>query len=138
MHHFVATSAWDAQEIIRTARAYALEEFEHHGGVQAWVLDDTSYPKKGSHSVGVGRQYCGVLGKQENCQVAVTLSIANHAASLPVAWRLYLPEAWAADPERAPRRGCPRRSASPPSPRSRWRIPWEAARPRSPPAGASR
>jgi SRSO17 transposase len=97
MHHFVATSPWDAQEIVRAARDYALEEFEHHGGVEAWVLDDTSYPKKGTHSVGVGRQYCGVLGKQENCQVAVTLSLANELMSVPVAYRLYLPQDWAED-----------------------------------------
>ena len=97
MHHFVATSPWDAQKIIHSARDYALEEFEHHGGVQAWVLDDTSYPKKGSHSVGVGRQYCGVLGKQENCQVAVTMSLANELMSVPAAYRLYLPEDWAND-----------------------------------------
>ena len=97
MHHFVATAPWDAQKIIQSARDYALEEFEHHGGVQAWVLDDTSYPKKGSHSVGVGRQYCGVLGKQENCQVAVTMSLANELMSVPAAYRLYLPEDWAND-----------------------------------------
>jgi SRSO17 transposase len=55
----------------------------------------------------VARQYCGQLGKPENCQVAVSLSIANHAASLPVAWRLYLPEAWAADPARRAKAGVP-------------------------------
>jgi SRSO17 transposase len=97
MHHFVATSPWDAQEIIKTAREYALEEFEHHGGIEAWVLDDTSYPKKGTHSVGVGRQYCGVLGKQDNCQVAVTLSLANELMSVPAAYHLYLPQDWADD-----------------------------------------
>jgi SRSO17 transposase len=97
MHHFVATSPWDAQEIIKTAREYALEEFEHHGGIEAWVLDDTSYPKKGTHSVGVGRQYCGVLGKQDNCQVAVTLSLANELMSVPAAYHLYMPQDWADD-----------------------------------------
>ena len=70
MHHFVATSPWDPDALIRVARNYALDEFQHHGGVEAWVLDDTSYPKKGTHSVGVARQYCGVMGKQDNCQVA--------------------------------------------------------------------
>ena len=66
--------------------------------VQAWIIDGTAFPKKGRHSVGVARQYCGQFGKQENCQVAVSLSVANHHASLPVAWRLYLPHSWADDP----------------------------------------
>jgi SRSO17 transposase len=107
MHHFVASSPWDAQEIIRAAREYALEEFEHHGGVEAWVLDDTSYPKKGRHSVGVGRQYCGILGKQDNCQVAVTVSLANELMSVPAAYRLYLPQDWAEDRERRKVAGVP-------------------------------
>ena len=107
MHHFVATSPWDAQEIIRIARGYALEEFEHHGGVEAWVLDDTAYPKKGTHSVGVGRQYCGVLGKQDNCQVAVTISLANELMSVPAAYRLYLPQSWAEDRTRRKVAGVP-------------------------------
>jgi SRSO17 transposase len=107
MHHFVATAPWDAQEIMRAARDYALEEFEHHGGVEAWILDDTAYPKKGTHSVGVGRQYCGILGKQENCQVAVTLSLANELMSVPAAYRLYLPQDWAADRVRRRTAGVP-------------------------------
>ena len=78
-----------------------LPSIERSGPIEAWIIDDTGFPKKGRHSVGVARQYCGQLGKQDNCQVAVTLSIANHAASLPVAYRLYLPEDWAADPIRA-------------------------------------
>ena len=107
MHHFVATAPWDAQEIVKVARDYALKEFEHHGGVEAWILDDTAYPKKGTHSVGVGRQYCGVLGKQENCQVAVTLSLANELMSVPAAYRLYLPQDWAADRARRRVAGVP-------------------------------
>jgi SRSO17 transposase len=107
MHHFVATAPWDAQEIMKTARDYALEEFAYHGGVEAWILDDTAYPKKGTHSVGVGRQYCGVLGKQDNCQVAVTLSLANELMSVPAAYRLYLPEDWASDRARRRVAGVP-------------------------------
>jgi SRSO17 transposase len=108
MHHFVATAPWSAQEIIRVARDYALEEFEYHGGIEAWILDDTAYPKKGTHSVGVGRQYCGVLGKQENCQVAVTISLANELMAVPAAYRLYLPEEWASDRERRLVAGVPK------------------------------
>jgi SRSO17 transposase len=84
-----------------------LPALERSGPVEAWIIDDTSFPKKGRHSVGVTRQYCGQLGKQDNCQVAVSLSIANEAASLPVAYRLYLPQDWAADPARRAKAGVP-------------------------------
>jgi SRSO17 transposase len=70
------------------------------GPIEAWIIDDTGFPKKGRHSVGVTRQYCGQLGKHDNCQVAVSLSLANHDASLPIAYRLYLPEDWAKDQAR--------------------------------------
>jgi SRSO17 transposase len=66
MHHFVAKAPWDADEIIRVARDQALAEFASHGGVQAWIVDDTAFPKKGRLSVGVARQYCGILGKEDN------------------------------------------------------------------------
>src|SRR5712692_10781082 len=68
MHHFVAQAPWDAARLVAVARDYALAQLERHGPVAAWVVDDTAYPKKGSHSVGVARQYCGVLGKPENCR----------------------------------------------------------------------
>ena len=74
---------------------------------EAWIIDDTGFPKKGAHSVGVARQYCGQQGKQDNCQVAVSLSLANRHASLPVAYRLYLPENWAGDSERRRKVGVP-------------------------------
>ena len=77
-----------------------LPALERSGAIEAWIIDDTGFPKKGQHSVGVTRQYCGQLGKQDNCQVAVTLSLANHDASLPIAYRLYLPEDWAKDQAR--------------------------------------
>src|SRR5262249_60904297 len=80
---------------------------EGHGAMEAWIIDDTGFPKKGQHSVGVARQYCGELGKRENCQVAVSLSLPNHHASLPGAYRLYLPEAWASDPARCKKAGVP-------------------------------
>src|SRR5262245_54376318 len=88
-------------------RTAALPELKRHGPIEAWIIDDTSFPKKGQHSVGVARQYCGELGKQDNCQVAVTLSIANHDASLPVAYRLYLPKEWASDRKRRGKVGVP-------------------------------
>src|SRR6266566_3324749 len=92
----------------RTAAQHqSLLQLERHGPVEAWIIDDTSFPKKGQHSVGVARQYCGELGKQDNCQVAVTLSIANHDASLPVAYRLYLPKDWASDRKRRRKVGIP-------------------------------
>jgi SRSO17 transposase len=70
------------------------------GPMVAWIVDDTGMPKKGRHSVGVARQYCGQLGKQEYCQVGISLSVATREASLPVTWRLYLPEEWVRDGER--------------------------------------
>src|SRR5215831_18984309 len=78
----------------------ALPAIERSGRIEAWIIDDTGFPKKGRHSVGVTRQYCGQLGKQDNCQVAVSLSLANHDASLLIAYRLYLPEDWARDQAR--------------------------------------
>ena len=95
--HFVGQSCWDANTLLREVRAAVLPVMTERHPVEAWIVDDTGFPKKGRHSVGVGRQYCGQLGKQDNCQVAVSLSVASSHASLPVAWQLYLPEAWADD-----------------------------------------
>src|SRR5258708_2291698 len=78
---------------------------QKHGPVVAWIVDDTGFPKKGKHSVGVTRQYCGQVGKQDNCRVAVSLSVTTDKASMPVAFRLYLPEVWANDPERRNKAG---------------------------------
>jgi SRSO17 transposase len=97
MHHFVANAPWDDQAVLSTARDYALAQLERHAPVAAWIVDDTGIPKKGPHSVGVARQYCGALGKQDNCQIAVTVSLVNSTMSVPCTWRLYLPEEWATD-----------------------------------------
>ena len=107
MHHFVAQAPWDERAVIGVAREYALEQLERHGPVAAWVVDDTALPKKGDHSVGVARQYCAPLGKQDNCQVAATVSLANASMSVPCAYRLYLPESWARQRPRRRTAGVP-------------------------------
>ena len=107
LHHFVANADWSQEALLRQVRTFVLPAIEKSGGVRAWIVDDTGFPKKGVHSVGVARQYCGQLGKQDNCQIAVSLSVTNEHASLPIAFRLYLPEDWAADPVRRARAGVP-------------------------------
>lgn len=107
MHHFIAKADWSDEAMLAAVRARVLPAITRHGGLRAWIIDDTGLPKKGVHSVGVARQYCGQLGKQDNCQVAVTLSVANDHAGLPIAYRLYLPEDWAADPVRRQKAGVP-------------------------------
>ena len=105
--HFVGNARWSDERVLAKVREFVLPSIARSGSINAWIIDDTGFPKKGRHSVGVTRQYCGQLGKQDNCQIAVTLSIANHAASLPVAYRLYLPEEWASDPSRRIKAGVP-------------------------------
>jgi len=101
LHHFVADAAWSDAAVLAAVRDYVLEQVVPRGGEpEALLLDDTGFPKQGTHSVGVARQYCGQLGKQDNCQVAVSVSLANEQYSLPVAYRLYLPKEWAEDPVR--------------------------------------
>src|SRR6266513_1291250 len=95
--HFVGKGPWSDGKVLGQVREMVLPQIERHGPIEAWIIDDTSFPKQGRHSVGVAHQYCGQLGKQANCQVTVSLSLANHDASLPVAYRLYLPKVWAED-----------------------------------------
>lgn len=97
---FVSDSAWDDIAFLDVVTERVLPVVTGAGEDTVWIVDDTGFPKKGEHSVGVARQYCGQVGKKENCQIAVTLSIATERASLPVAYRLYLPEQWAEDEER--------------------------------------
>jgi len=107
LHHFVAQADWSDETVLAHVRGEVLPALERQGLVRAWIIDDTGFPKKGKHSVGVARQYCGQLGKQDNCQIAVSLSVANDHASLPIAYRLYLPESWANDPDRRAKAGIP-------------------------------
>ena len=107
LHHVVAKAEWDDAAVLRAVRERVLPAIERHGPVRYWIVDDTGFPKQGGHSVGVARRYCGQLGKQDNCQVAVSLSVANDRASLPIAYRLHLPEAWAEDPQRRAKAGVP-------------------------------
>ena len=107
LHHIVADAPWSDEDILEAVRHYALPAMEKQGPIVAWVVDDTGLVKKGRHSVGVTRQYCGQVGKQENCRVAVSLSISTAEVSLPIAWRLYLPEVWTQDKKRRKATGVP-------------------------------
>ena len=107
LHHVVAHAPWSDEDLLEAVRQYALPAMQKQGPIVAWVVDDTGLVKKGRHSVGVTRQYCGQVGKQENCRVAVSLSLSTAEASLPIAWRLYLPEVWTADKKRRKSTGIP-------------------------------
>jgi SRSO17 transposase len=100
LHHLVAKAPWSDEVLLQQVRNYVLPTMQKQGPVVAWIVDDTGFPKKGKHSVGVTRQYCGQVGKQENCRVAVSLSVATWISSLPIEYRLYLPKEWVEDAER--------------------------------------
>lgn len=108
LNHFVAQSPWQDEAVQARVNSWVLPRMNlAEGGPVFWVADDTGMPKQGTHSVGVARQYCGQLGKTDNCQVAVSLSVATPAASLPIQYRLYLPESWASDTARRKDAGVP-------------------------------
>jgi SRSO17 transposase len=107
LHHLVADAPWNDEEMLRQVRQQVLPAMQKNGPVVAWIVDDTGFPKQGKHSVGVARQYCGQIGKHDNCQAAVSLSVSTWNASLPIAWRLYLPEVWCQDSERRQKAGVP-------------------------------
>jgi SRSO17 transposase len=100
LHHLVAKAPWSDEVLLEQVRNQVMPAMEKDGPVVAWIVDDTGFPKKGKHSVGVTRQYCGQVGKQENCRVAVSLAVATWSSSLPIAYRLYLPKEWADDAKR--------------------------------------
>ena len=107
LHHLVADAPWNDEEMLAEVRRYVLPTMQKQGPVVAWIVDDTGFPKQGKHSVGVARQYCGQIGKHDNCQAAVSLSVSTWSSSLPIAWRLYLPEVWCQDAERCHQAGVP-------------------------------
>src|SRR6202049_446744 len=105
LHHVVADAPWRDEVVLDRALDTVLPAMLRQGPVVAWIVDDTGFPKKGQYSVGVARQYCGQVGKQDNCRVAVSLSVTTENASMPVAFQLYLPEVWASDKTRRARAG---------------------------------
>ncbi len=107
LHHLVADAPWNDEEMLAQVRREVLPTMQKHGSVVAWIVDDTGFPKQGKHSVGVARQYCGQIGKHDNCQAAVSLSVSSWSSSLPIAWRLYLPEVWCQDSARRQQAGVP-------------------------------
>jgi SRSO17 transposase len=107
LHHLIADAPWSDAEMLAQVRKQVLPSMQKHGPVVAWIVDDTGFPKQGQHSVGVARQYCGQIGKQDNCQTAVSLSVSTWNSSLPVDWRLYLPQVWCEDSARCQRAGVP-------------------------------
>jgi SRSO17 transposase len=107
LHHIVADAAWSDAAVLRQVCNQVLPAMTRKHPLVAWIVDDTGFPKKGTHSVGVARQYCGQLGKQENCRVAVSVSLATEQTSIPAAYQLYLPETWASDKKRCKQAGVP-------------------------------
>ena len=107
LHHIVAEAAWSDEAVLAEVRRQVLPSMTRQHPLAAWIVDDTGFPKKGTHSVGVTRQYCGQVGKQDNCRVAVSVSVTTGQASLPLAYRLYLPEIWAQDRARRSKVGVP-------------------------------
>jgi SRSO17 transposase len=101
LHHFVADAGWSDTAVLGAVRDHVLKAAgKRSGAPEVLIIDDTGFPKQGKHSVGVARQYCGQLGKQDNCQVAVSLSLANEHYSVPIGYRLYLSKDWSTDLER--------------------------------------
>jgi SRSO17 transposase len=112
MHHLVADSEWSDTALLRAVAAEVVPVLSQAGQAPCfWIIDDTGFRKYGKHSVGVARQYCGQLGKTENCRVAVSLSLATAEGSVPLDYRLYLPEEWTEDKARCKRAGVPKEVA---------------------------
>lgn len=106
LQQFVNQSPWDDQAVLRRYRAHLAQTFAHPDGI--FLFDDVSFPKQGTHSVGVQRQYCGALGKKANCQVAVSVHYVSPRGHYPLALRLYLPDSWLKDRQRLDHAGVPK------------------------------
>ena len=119
LHHFVAKADWSDNALLSAVRDHVLPIIERRGRIRGWMIDDTGIPKKGIHSVGVARQYCGQLGKQVSCQVAVTLSLAADHAACPSLTACICPRPGPVTRPDAPAPACPTTSPSRPSRRSR-------------------
>jgi SRSO17 transposase len=96
LQNFLAVSTWDPALVVRAVAERVAPCID----VQAWVLDDTGFPKDGKRSPGVKRQYSGTLGKIGNCQIGVSVHAVGANGTVPLGWALYLPEEWCEDPER--------------------------------------
>jgi SRSO17 transposase len=107
MHHLVAMSDWEDTAVLGAVAQQVAPQLVKGAEDCWWILDDTGHPKKGTKSVGVARQYCGRLGKTDNCQNAVSMSLASARGSIPVGYRLYLPQEWTDDPKRCRAAGVP-------------------------------
>jgi len=108
MHHLVADSDWSDAALLSAVAREVVPVLTHDAEAPCfWIIDDTGHRKYGRHSVGVARQYCGQLGKVDNCQVAVSLSLATAEGSLPLAHRMFLPREWTEDKARCKRAGVP-------------------------------
>src|SRR5690242_16602338 len=105
LQQFLGQSTWDERAVLRRYRATMAAKCADPAGI--FVIDDTTFPKQGKHSVGVQRQYCGALGKKANCQVAPSVHYVSPKGHCPLAMRLYLPESWTEDPKRLDRAGVP-------------------------------
>ncbi|MCI0355172.1 MAG: IS701 family transposase, partial [Acidobacteria bacterium] len=105
MHHLVADAEWNDRAVLGAVAQQVVPELLKRDQQCWWILDDTAHLKKGQHSVGVARQYCGRVGKTDNCQVAVSLSLANTHGSVPLDYRLYLPREWTQDRRRRGKAG---------------------------------
>ncbi len=114
LQQFVNQSTWDPLPVRRRIAERMVPQI----GPDAWAVDDVSFPKDGRMSVAVARQYCGALGKQANCQVAVSVHAVSDTASCPLQWRLFVPEEWAHDATRRQKTGIPPQVGH----REKWRL----------------